>query len=59
MDIDTAITKTTFSESNIRKMLEKIISINVNDNANLELASISAIRNEDEYGGYRATINIT
>jgi hypothetical protein len=58
MDIDTAITKATFSEENIRKMLEKIISIDINGSAILELANISTIRNEDEYGGYRAAIAI-
>jgi predicted nucleotidyltransferase component of viral defense system len=58
LDIDTAITKATFNEENIREMLEEIISIDINDNAILELASISTIRDEDEYGGYRATINI-
>ncbi|HOO67924.1 MAG TPA: nucleotidyl transferase AbiEii/AbiGii toxin family protein [Bacilli bacterium] len=58
MDIDTAISKTIFSEDNIRKMLETIIKINLNDNAILELVKIGTIREEDEYGGYRATINV-
>ena len=58
MDIDTSLTKTTFSESNIRNMIEEIILIDINDNAILELTSISTIRVEDEYGGYRVTINI-
>lgn len=56
MDIDTLINKATFSEENIKRMLEKIISININDNAILELINISTIREEDEYGGYRAFI---
>ncbi len=58
MDIDASITEATFNESNIRKMLIEIISIDINDNANLEITSISTIRDEREYGGYRATINI-
>ena len=58
MDIDIAITKATFSEQNIRKMLEEIISIDINDNAILELINIETIRDDDEYGGYRAIINI-
>ncbi|MDD4035740.1 MAG: nucleotidyl transferase AbiEii/AbiGii toxin family protein [Bacilli bacterium] len=58
MDIDVAITKATFSEENIRRMLKEIISIDINDNAILELVSILTIRDEEEYGGYRATINI-
>lgn len=58
MDIDTVIAKAAFSENNIRKMLEEIILIDINDNTILELASISIIRDEDEYGGYRATITI-
>lgn len=58
MDIDTSLKNTDFSKENINKMLEEIISININDNANLELASINTINDEDEYGGYRATILI-
>ena len=58
MDIDVAITKTNFSEGNIKDMLLKIIKIDIKDNAKLELGNISKIREEDEYGGYRATINV-
>lgn len=58
MDIDTAITNAIFSEDNLRKMLEEIISININDHAILELVNIAPIRDEDEYAGYRATINV-
>ena len=58
MDIDTAITKMIFNETNIREMLDNIISIDINDNAILELVNITSIREKDEYGGYRAIINI-
>ncbi len=58
MDIDTAVTKATFSEENIIKMVKEIISIDINDNAILKLVSTSLIRSEDQYGGYRLVISI-
>lgn len=58
MDIDTAITKAIFSEDNIRQMLESIIKIDLDDNAILELVKLGTIREEDKYGGYRATISV-
>ncbi len=58
MDIDTTINKVTFSEEKLSEMLKEIISIDINDNAILEIGNISTIRDEDKYGGYRATITI-
>lgn len=58
MDIDTAITKAIFNEKHIRKMLEIIVKINLNDNAILKLVKLVTIREEDDYGGYRATISV-
>ncbi len=57
MDIDTAIRKTDFTEGNLIKMITEIININVNDNVKFKVESINPIRDEDEYGGLRITIN--
>ena len=56
MDIDTAIKNINFTEDNIKRIIEDILNIDIQDNARLELLGISPIRQEDEYGGYRATI---
>lgn len=57
MDIDTAIRKTNFNEENITKMINEIITMNINDNVIFNIEKIETIRDEDEYGGLRITIN--
>lgn len=59
MDIDTAIRKTKFTEENIIKMITKIINIDVDDNVKFRIEKTEPIRDEDEYGGLRITINFT
>lgn len=59
MDIDTAIRKTKFTEGNIIKMITEIINIDVDDNVKFEIEKTEPIRDEDEYGGLRITINFT
>ena len=57
MDIDTAIRKTKFTEENIVKMITEIINIDVDDNVKFAILKTESIRDEDEYGGLRITIN--
>ena len=57
MDIDTAIRKANFNEENITKMINEIITMNINDNVIFNIEKIETIRDEDEYGGLRVTIN--
>lgn len=59
MDIDTAIRKTKFTEENIIKMITEIINKDVDDNVKFGIEKTKLIRNEDEYGGLRITINFT
>lgn len=59
IDIDTAIRKAKFTEENIIKMIEEIINIDVNDNVKFKIEKSDPIRDEDEYGGLRVTINFT
>ena len=47
MDIDAALTKVLFNKENIRKIIEEIIAINIDDGAILTIVSISNIRAED------------
>ena len=56
MDIDAAIRKAKFTNSNIIKMITDIINININDNVKLNMIKTESIRTEDEYGGLRITI---
>ena len=58
MDIDTAFRNESFDEETIIKMINEIISIKIDDNAKLSYLRIEPIRNEDEYGGFRVTIQV-
>ena len=57
VDIDTAIRKAKFTEENIIKMITEIINVDVNDNVKFKIEKIDSIRDEDEYGGLRVTID--
>ncbi len=57
MDIDTAIRKTEFTEENLVKMINEIINIDVGDNVKFKIEKSEPIRDDDEYGGLRITIN--
>ena len=56
-DIDTAIRKAEFTEENLIKMVNEIINIDVEDNVKFKIEKTEPIRDEDEYGGLRITIN--
>lgn len=58
MDIDTAFKNANFNERTIVEMLKEILSIEINDSAKLNYLGLSPIRNEAEYGGFRADIQI-
>lgn len=53
LDIDTCLRNADLNEKNIRKMITGIIKVDLSDNINFEIDRIEAIREEDEYGGYR------
>lgn len=58
MDIDTAFRNACFDEETIIKMINEIVSTKIDDNAKLSYLGIEPIRDEDEYGGFRATIQV-
>lgn len=58
MDIDTAFRNASFDEETIIKMINEIVSIKIDDNAKLSYLGIETIRDEDEYGGFRVTIQV-
>lgn len=58
MDIDTAFRNASFDEETIIKMINEIVTIKIDDNAKLSYLGIESIRDEDEYGGFRVTIQV-
>jgi predicted nucleotidyltransferase component of viral defense system len=58
MDIDTAFKNANFDEETIVRMIKEIISIEIDDDAELSYCGIVAIKDKDEYGGYRVTIQV-
>lgn len=53
MDIDANITGMNFEKSEIEEMIDKIISIKIDDNVIFEIDKNMPIKEENEYGGYR------
>lgn len=52
MDIDANITGMDFSEDEILKLVQTIISIDLNDNVLFEIDKSEPIKEDNEYGGY-------
>ena len=57
-DIDTAIKDANFTKKNVEKMIKSIIAIDINDGALISFIEIGNIREEDQYGGFRAILNV-
>ena len=57
-EIDTAIKDANFTKENIEKMIKSIIAIDINDGALISFIEIGNIREEDQYGGFRAVLNV-
>lgn len=51
-----AITNEIFDKDNIFKIINEIISIDLKDNVQFSIYSVTNIRYEDEYGGYRINL---
>ncbi len=57
MDIDATVKGYPVEESTIRKMLEKIVAIPMDDSITFRLLSIGPIREDAEYAGYRVALS--
>lgn len=57
IDIDAAIRNAKFTKDNLLKMITEIINVDVDDNVVFKINETSSIRDEDEYGGLRVTID--
>ena len=56
MDMDATIKGYSVKEDSIRKMIEEILGIPIEDGITFRLQSIHEIREDDEYSGYRASL---
>lgn len=56
MDLDTTIKGIPLTRKNLENIINEIITININDNINLELENIKDIRLEDKYSGYNVNL---
>ena len=58
-DMDTTLKSLPLNIDSIKNIFGNILSIDINDNVNFEIASIKDIRLEDEYGGFRINVKGT
>lgn len=56
MDMDTSLKNIDLEDVSIRKILNEILSIDIQDNVIFELSKSEPIKEEDEYGGYKYKI---
>lgn len=57
LDMDATIRGFNLTKENLEKILKEIIDISIGDDVHFEILMISDIRNEEDYSGYRVTIN--
>lgn len=57
MDMDATIKGYLVTEEALQVAFEKVLSVQVDDGVQMALTKIETIRNEDEYKGYRLTLN--
>lgn len=57
MDLDTTLKNLPLTPESIREALEQVCSIPSDDGVSFEIGRISPIREDDIYGGYRASLN--
>jgi predicted nucleotidyltransferase component of viral defense system len=57
MDLDTTLKNLPLTPEAIRSALEQICSIPMDDDVTFEIGTISPIRDDDIYGGYRVMLN--
>lgn len=57
LDMDATIKGVELSKENLEKILKEIICIDIDDDVKFEILMIKDIRDEEDYAGYRVTIN--
>ncbi|MEG1142277.1 MAG: nucleotidyl transferase AbiEii/AbiGii toxin family protein [Clostridia bacterium] len=56
MDMDVTIKRLPLKLDKLENILNEIIEINIDDEVNFKIINIKEIRKEDEYGGYKVTL---
>ena len=59
MDIDLTMSNAPLTETTVSALIQCVFSVKLNDNVRWSLNALEPIRNEDQYGGYRAKIVAT
>ena len=57
LDMDATIKGFDLEKDNLENILNEIFNINLDDGVDFEFLNIKEIRQEDEYGGYRVSLN--
>lgn len=59
MDLDTTFKNLILTPEAIRSALEQVYSISFDDGVEFEIGTISPIREDDTYSGYRVMLNVS
>ena len=59
MDIDLTMANAPLTETTVSALIQRVFSVKLNDNVRWSLNALEPIRDEDQYGGYRAKIVAT
>jgi len=57
MDMDATVHSLTLNEDHIKTIINTICSVPANDKINFDITDIAFIRDDDEYGGFRVSLN--
>lgn len=57
MDLDTTLRNIPLSEDSVMNAIQEICALNMNDEVRFDVKSISAIRKDDWYGGFRVRLD--
>ena len=56
MDIDATIINASLTEESIKEIIDKVLEVKIDDNIKFTLKSINDIRKNDEYSGFRVSL---
>lgn len=57
MDLDTTLRKLSLTEEQVKKAIQDLCGINLDDEVSFQIKSVASIRKDDLYGGYRVRLN--
>ena len=57
MDLDTTLRKLSLTEEQVKKAIQNICEIELDDEVSFQIKSVAPIRKDDLYGGYRVRLD--